>query len=567
MTKMNENEIIDGLRQVKEVFDKYGIEFWLDAGTLLGAVRDGKLIEWDKDIDLSAWYNDKNKIFSACRELYKKGFIVDYRVFSIDEFELTHISINYSKKRYFPIDIRLFALDGKYIVKKNLVYTGYENKMRRIFRRFVKYFLYLSSKPAWIGSNPPFIPYSIHVSMAKFLYVIPSKLILRFDKLLNIYLKRLGYSWEELKLPAKYFKNFLTINFYGMKLKVPSRTEEFLEFRYGKDWRTPNKNWVRKMPLGNKNKKIELLDEYYIKSNPHSFYSIIPVGDIITMDKNEIVMYKVPYTTEYHYYPVYIAEYALGNFERYKKTKDEKYKEIFFRQTDWLVSNMSDNGVWEHNYTLPYYNFKIPWVHGMAQGLAISVLLRAYKLTQKHVYLKTAKKAFCAFELDLKDGGVKFVDEKGNVWLEEYGISPPAHILNGFIFALFGVHDFYLVTKDKRAFRLWEEGLKTLETYLPMYDLGYWSLYNLIHQHPAPIMYHKIHISQLNALYLLTGREIFLHYADKWKKCLNSRIMRVRSALGRGRIHIKTHGIKGCIRTYLMVRRWRGVAKGGRGCE
>ena len=39
---MNEDVAIDALRQVKEVFDEYGIEYWLDYGTLLGAIRDGK---------------------------------------------------------------------------------------------------------------------------------------------------------------------------------------------------------------------------------------------------------------------------------------------------------------------------------------------------------------------------------------------------------------------------------------------------------------------------------------------------------------------------------------------
>ena len=52
---IRENNLIDLLRQVKEVLDKYNIEFWLDCGTLLGAVREGKFLAWEHDIDLGGW--------------------------------------------------------------------------------------------------------------------------------------------------------------------------------------------------------------------------------------------------------------------------------------------------------------------------------------------------------------------------------------------------------------------------------------------------------------------------------------------------------------------------------
>ena len=42
---------VNNLRIVKEILDESGIDYWLDHGTLLGAFRDGKIIEWDRDID------------------------------------------------------------------------------------------------------------------------------------------------------------------------------------------------------------------------------------------------------------------------------------------------------------------------------------------------------------------------------------------------------------------------------------------------------------------------------------------------------------------------------------
>jgi len=45
---MDEREAVEMLRQVKEVLDKPGVEFWLDCGILLGAIGDAKMGEYEK---------------------------------------------------------------------------------------------------------------------------------------------------------------------------------------------------------------------------------------------------------------------------------------------------------------------------------------------------------------------------------------------------------------------------------------------------------------------------------------------------------------------------------------
>lgn len=52
LAKLREGSL-DMLRDVKTIFDKAGLIYWLDFGTLLGAVRHERTLYWDGDFDLS----------------------------------------------------------------------------------------------------------------------------------------------------------------------------------------------------------------------------------------------------------------------------------------------------------------------------------------------------------------------------------------------------------------------------------------------------------------------------------------------------------------------------------
>jgi len=279
------------------------------------------------------------------------------------------------------------------------------------------------------------------------------------------------------------------------------------------------------------------------------------------LDKNGVLICKIPYSNEFFYYPIHMARYSLGNLEKYLDTKNIKNKAAFFCQVNWLFQNLvikDGFGVWEHHYSLPYYDFnKIPWVHGLGQGLGLIVLLKAYQLTENNEYLVASKKVYRSFEVEIVDGGVRFVDDDGNVWFEEYAILPPPHVLNGFITILFSIHEFYRVTKIETALGLWNDGIQTLKRNLNQFDIGYWSLYDLLFKYPSAKEYHAMHSWQLNLLYELTGEKIFCEYAKLWKKYTNIWIYRSQASLKRGLMHLKRYGPRGSMKRYLKQRKWK----------
>lgn len=273
------------------------------------------------------------------------------------------------------------------------------------------------------------------------------------------------------------------------------------------------------------NYRISILPGDISKNTPHKF------------DENGVIMSKIPYTQNYFYHTTAIASQGIRN---------PQYPEGV---NDWLVDNITKEGTYIHDFVLPFYNFKKPWVGGLSQGLAISSLIKAYDITDDTLYLDTAKKAFEGLR---KHCVVK--DSEDNYWITEYPGVPT--ILNGFIYALFGVYDI----KDyvAEAEELWKECIHTLRKNLLKYDLNYWSRYDMETGIPATIFYHKIHIEQMKALSDLSEEhcEPFRLYNRKWQWQLDHVFCRFRAKMRRNRMIVKKHGVIGTYNRYVERRKW-----------
>lgn len=229
--------------------------------------------------------------------------------------------------------------------------------------------------------------------------------------------------------------------------------------------------------------------------------------------------------------PIAIAQYGLGNYNLFRRTGASERRRKFLAVADWLVKNLERNPaglwVWNHHFDWEYRTpLKAPWYSALAQGQGISGLVRAYQETGEEVYRDAAQRAFDPFLKRVEEGGVTYVDERGHPWFEEYIVTPPTHILNGFIWASWGVYDYFLATGEPIAWELFEQAVQTSATNLHRYDVGFWSLYEQsgtrLKMLASPF-YHHLHIVQLQVLYRLTGKEIFRRYAARWEEYRRSR--------------------------------------------
>jgi heparosan-N-sulfate-glucuronate 5-epimerase len=241
------------------------------------------------------------------------------------------------------------------------------------------------------------------------------------------------------------------------------------------------------------------------------------------------------------YNPIAIAQYALGNHTLWLETHDQDRLDQCLAASDWLVDNLEPNEsgipVWLHKFDWEYAEtLENPWYSGLAQGQGISALLRAHTATSDPKYLEAAHSAFISLDSGVDAGGVLY-ENGDDIWIEEYIVTRPTHILNGYIWALWGVRDYHLATDDPRALELWERSIGTLERNLESFDLGYWSLYDQSASGRLKMIasnfYHQLHITQLQVMYRLTGKNLFNEYSIKWASYSDSATNRTRAKAGK----------------------------------
>lgn len=270
--------------------------------------------------------------------------------------------------------------------------------------------------------------------------------------------------------------------------------------------------------------------DYYIDLSPKSHYH----G---RFDDSGVFLHFVNQKYGWCYYPITLFNYGIAAYQNYQRHKDQIHMNRMLAQLEWACKNQEKKGgsagTWKVDFNLSTYGLKAGWVSAMAQGLGISLLLRAWILTKEERYLDTAELAFQAFDRFVSDGGVKVKFEGKYTFYEEYPSSPPSFVFNGFISSILGVRDLSVFTRNKRARELWEDGIATLKFMLPFYDLGYWSRYDLRKGdvNIASEFYHKYHVTQLKLLHMLTGETVFLNFAKKFESYCENRYYRTKALI------------------------------------
>ncbi|HUT44903.1 MAG TPA: LicD family protein [Sedimentisphaerales bacterium] len=196
------------LTQLSKMLKDNGIRFWLEFGTLLGAVRNGKIIPWDYDIDISISNDDTLKLLKV---------FSDSGINQNLNSDKTDLSIMVDGNSEYTRIIRIF------FSSKTEVFNEEQKEILK--------------SAEWVGLWGEYYSYfPIHIDI--FPWAISGDSMFATFKPLNT-------------LPNDYFQGTSEIEFEGDMYPCRIPVEPYLVRVYGYDWRTPkvqsgNYIWVKK---------------------------------------------------------------------------------------------------------------------------------------------------------------------------------------------------------------------------------------------------------------------------------------------------------------------------------
>lgn len=224
---------------------------------------------------------------------------------------------------------------------------------------------------------------------------------------------------------------------------------------------------------------------------------------LVPLDVDGLPIFEVNGARYFH--PIATAQWALYDLSRGRIAEASAL-------ADYLVSNstVSRGARWfpyQFGWESMTGRLPVPWFSGMAQGQALSVFVRLYERSGNPRYLGLAREIAASFNLADDGSGSPWVvrhDGASDLWIEEYAGAPaPDPILNGMIFAIYGLYDYSRLTGDGLAPLC--ESIETIRRHIDAFRRpGELSWYDLQHHRVADGLYHRIHAFQLRTLARIT---------------------------------------------------------------
>jgi len=182
--------IAKALLTTREILDKHSVFFWLESGTLLGAMREKDIIEGDDDADLSYHFKDSLRILETRKDFKDSGY--DLRTPG-SKFEIWDIKTNTHLVCLMPVD-----------TKKGWAYR-------------VQFLLPLHYLDALLDK--------LHIKVF-------DKIVWKLTMKLNLYT-----DWF-VRCPAGMLARFKTATIQNNRYFVPEYAESYLTYKYG-HWKIP----------------------------------------------------------------------------------------------------------------------------------------------------------------------------------------------------------------------------------------------------------------------------------------------------------------------------------------
>lgn len=232
-------------KEIKRVCEKNNIQFFLVAGSLLGAIRHRGFIPWDDDMDVGMVRKDYNKFVDACKKDLGEDFFLQTwdndsgYPFSYGKVLLKHTKVreifSEESQAHKGIFVDVFPFDNAPVSKKEQ-----ERQAKKIF--ILRRALWLKKGYGKNIKNQGIEQY-IKYSLSKFIFAfIPYSVLKRnleaslkkynFDNSEYLFMDS-PYSYRKSLMERKWIDNLAEYEFEGIKLPGVADYDAYLRNLYG----------------------------------------------------------------------------------------------------------------------------------------------------------------------------------------------------------------------------------------------------------------------------------------------------------------------------------------------
>lgn len=265
---------------------------------------------------------------------------------------------------------------------------------------------------------------------------------------------------------------------------------------------------------------------------PYSDRPPVNVHDpAVMLDETGLRIYLRRDNRERADHPVAYAQYGISALMEYQSSGEQVWLDRTIRHAERLTEIRAErDGAWWFPYMFrwTYYQrgMEVPWWSGMAQGQALSLFVRLYETTGETRWRDAADRTWAGF-LQTPEAGLPWTTmvDDGLLWFEEYvGNQPPLLVYNGHVFALFGLYDYWRLTREPEVRTYLAGATTTALEVMPRIrvpgEVSYYCLQDDYCESPLwqNSAYHPIHSWQLDTLARLTREDRFAVWAQQLRE-------------------------------------------------
>ena len=229
---------LDLLKKFADVCEKHDLQYFMDGGTLLGAIRHKGFIPWDDDVDVIMPRKDYNRLIEIAEDEFKDPYFFQTSL-TTDGFFRTHVQIRNTSTTGFIVadaakkDVKkgiwldVFALDN--VADGLLAKKLQKEKIQR-----VKTLLKRKYDIESTAFSRAF--YNVFSFETLFKY-FDRKVLGAYEKKNTKWVGDLTLQWRNRCMwPVSYYDGYCYLDFENIKLRAPIFYNEVMKRQYGKKY-------------------------------------------------------------------------------------------------------------------------------------------------------------------------------------------------------------------------------------------------------------------------------------------------------------------------------------------